>query len=338
MKNTHTAVLTLAIGMALSAVSGNAYAGLFSRSRAELPDAILNMHKSDLDGLYQAWLTPLLKDGEISSSSFDIMKDQAAIAKGFERFCSASGGHSTTKTLEFGANLSCLSADGEPIGSFAILRKLYGSNELSITVGYESPVRREAEKQVADSFAESLSRNGPTGWVEAADGRHRILRFGTLDQRSLLDIDSVPIEGVRRLRFVDCCNVEVAFVSGETRRINGARLGDRTAINSRTMGWDRVSMVLIDKVTSQPYIRVFKNGEIRSLDIDPAGTVETIGNDGVIAIGYVSAGSGINTIQKGATSAECMSAQMACRSGSALCATYRARFTAEGSVCGGVNN
>jgi hypothetical protein len=338
MKKTNAAVLTLAIGMALSAISGNAYAGLFSHSRAELPDAILDMHKSDLDGLYQAWLTPLLKDGEIPSSRFDIMNDQAAIVKGFERFCSASGGHSTTKALEFGANQSCLSADGEPIGSFAILRRLYGSNELSISVGYESPARRRAEKQVADGFAEALSRNGPTGWVEAADGRYRVLRIGTLDQRSLLDIDSVPIEDVRRLRFVDCCNVDVYFVSGETRRVNGARLGDRTAINTRTMGWQHISMVLIDNVTRKSFVRVFNGTEIKSIDIDSAGTVEPMANDGVIAIGYVSAGGGVNTIRGGATSGECESAQMACRSGSALCATYRVRFTSEGSVCSGVNN
>jgi hypothetical protein len=88
-------------------------------------------------------------------------------------------------------------------------------------------------------------------------------------------MDTVPIEGVRRLRFVDCCNVEATFASGENRRVNSARLGDSTATNSRTMGWQHVSMVLTEKATSQPYVRVFSFGEITTIDIDPAGTVQS---------------------------------------------------------------
>jgi hypothetical protein len=126
-----------------------------------------------------------------------------------------------------------------------------------------------------DGFAESLSRNGPKGWVEVADGRYRVERFGTLDQRSLLEVNSMPIEGVRRLVAIDCCNVMVTFASGETRRINDIQLGERTAINSRTMMWQHVSMVLTDPANSQPYVRVFTIGQIKSIDIDPAGTVQS---------------------------------------------------------------
>ena len=50
--------------------------------------------------------------------------------------------------------------------------------------------------------------------------------------------------------------------------------GFAETLNSRTMMWQHVSMVLIDKVISQPYVRVFSIGQIKSIDIDPPGTVE----------------------------------------------------------------
>jgi hypothetical protein len=83
------------------------------------------------------------------------------------------------------------------------------------------------------SYAERLRRNGPTGWVQTAEGRFRVLRFGTATEPHVLRINGKPPADVRSVRFRwDCAcpkNAVAEFRDGTSVEFNYSWFEHQTA-------------------------------------------------------------------------------------------------------------
>jgi hypothetical protein len=268
---------------AISLTCGTASAGLFGpKSPYTLPDATLNGNLGNPDGLYQAWLVPLMKNDVLPTQSPQAAQgDEAALVDGFGKFCKKSGDQYVVAPIQYGQRLVCESPSHEFIASLQFTlnvsrNRLPGAvapgrpafedqNWLAVT--FESNATRRAAVDAQNAFQAALMKNGPSGWLQTTSGRQRFLRIGSLDQRQLVFIKNLPLESFKRVEFVDCCNFKAYPINGEMISGNAAAIGSRTAINTLTMGSD-MTFVVLDPASKQPFVWLPGPSEVQAIELE----------------------------------------------------------------------
>lgn len=261
-----TAVLSGAVilsGCAASPSTGSRSSGLY------LPDSVISDNIGNIEGLYAAWIDPLVTKQNryiphLSTRQRSV--SEAAIGDGFGRFCTASDGTLTHKLLPQGDRYVCSKPNAKLIGELSTQR--YLSNQLQVNV--ESPERIERRVARQKNFETRKAHNGPTGVLVTDKGQFKFIRLGNLRERHVLDLglgnrskETIPVEEIEKIVFhKQCCDIDVTLRDGRIKTLNQNQLAQRTnpdSVSTYRGGKEGLPVVVVDVESGQPYTRIFSN-------------------------------------------------------------------------------
>jgi hypothetical protein len=171
----------------LLAISG--CASVPSKS-APLTDEMIQAHKGDFQGTYDAWIKPKLEIVR-SSLMLEVIDDKGqkateiAIAKDSDRFCKASGGTIEVLPNKFGQKNVCRTALGEYLGEFETHRF---DNGLAVYVdSRELRKKREQQAQEIEERNKQRDYERLTSYSISLDELNRLIKkFEKNDPKNLI--------------------------------------------------------------------------------------------------------------------------------------------------------
>lgn len=237
-------------------------------SPVSLPEEVIVKHKGDTEGLYDAWISPLLtrNNGEEPYIKHNHYYDQnysdMKIKNGFKRFCEYSGGVADIKEIKYGYLSKCLTKSGDFISEIKTTR--YKSNKLRVYI--DTAEWRERRALIKREFDKRASSNGPTGVIATEDGVFDFIRIGNLDERHVLRVNEfeksgVYVESISRIDFSKgSSDVTVTLRDGRQKTLYEGKINRQTGVNSSSGyggGKFGIPVVVIDPKSGQPYTRKF---------------------------------------------------------------------------------
>lgn len=155
----HQLAAVLLISLAITFLSGCASAPSVAPT---LSDETIKAHRGDLNGLFDDWLAPNLRNGKINIDNLGTQKaTESMISKDFERFCTGSGGKVDLQPHKFGFKNVCNDANGAYLGEIETTR-YHGYLEVNM----DSPKLREQRRQ---NEAEAEARRKKVEYLSLAD-------------------------------------------------------------------------------------------------------------------------------------------------------------------------